>query len=620
MSEDFLVKLGWLPRPPHDFRLHLSQLGSFETARNLRLLASTALDSNQLNALARRLQKYSAAGAGLDGLTGFNIGIVSSTTTELILPSIVGTGLRFGLAVDAVSAPFGQMAQVCAGLTPAFNDKTLDAVLLMPDIRHLPSSVEAALEQLQEMRAGIARNWGVPCIVQNLVPFPEALYGSLDSMIAGSNRKFCLDFNAGLALQIQNSSDVQFDAAGLAANIGNARWHDPVMFNQAKLPFAQDLVPLYSDHICRLLAAMRGKNRRCLVVDLDNTLWGGVIGDDGLDGIVLGQGDALGEAFIDIQRTLLALRDRGIVLAVCSKNDDTVAREPFRQHPEMLLREEHITVFQANWQDKASNIRAIADALQLGLQSLVFLDDNPVERDLVRSYLPEVAVPELPIEPALFTRALLSAGYFDTVYMSEEDRLRVADYQANARRVAIREQAADMDSYLQKLNMCADIRPFDEVGIKRITQLINKSNQFNLTTRRYTEPEVRAFLADPAYHTWQIRLRDSFSDNGMISVLICKKDIDAWDIDTWLMSCRVLGRRLEELVLRELVKVARTHGVAKIRGMYLATERNSIVKEHYKTLGFRQTGSSGQDSTWELEVASYTEPELPFMTADSGLN
>jgi FkbH-like protein len=612
MPEDFLASLRWLREPPEDFRAQLKNLTPANAARVLRSLANTALDDNQLHALAKRIDLQRQAGADFSAFTPITLGVISATTSDLFIPALNGTGPRFGLDVTALAAPFGQMAQICAGLTPAFDRQLPDAVLLIPDERHLPAECEAALDHIRQLRAGVSQIWGVPCIIQNLVPFPEALFGSHDAIIGASRRKFCTDVNTALAHDLQDSHDVLFDAASLAASVGTARWHDPAIFNRAKIAFAQDLVPLYADHICRLLAALRGKTRRCLVLDLDNTLWGGVIGDDGLEGIELGQGDANGEAFIEVQKAALKLRERGIMLAVCSKNDDSIAREPFRNHPEMLLREEHIAVFQANWQDKASNIKAIADTLNLGLESLVFLDDNPVERDLVRSHLPTVAVPELPNEPALYVRALMSAGYFESLHLSDEDRTRVADYQANAQRAEIMELAADLDSYLETLDMRAELRPFDDIGLRRITQLINKSNQFNLTTRRYTETEVQTFASNDGYSTWQIRLQDSFSDNGMICVVICERSADAWTINTWLMSCRVLGRRLEELVLRELVKSAKADGAAVLRGTYIATDRNGIVKEHYKKLGFTQISGDDGLSEWELEIDSYAEPQLPF--------
>ena len=281
------------------------------------------------------------------------------------------------------------------------------------------------------------------------------------------------------------------DVASLAETVGLANWHSPAQWNIAKFAFDAKFLPLYADHVGRILGALRGKSRRCLVLDLDNTVWGGVIGDDGLEGIVIGQGDATGEAYLDVQRTALALRERGVVLAVASKNSDEIARSVFREHPEMLLRENHIAVFQANWNDKATNISAIANELALGIEAMVFLDDNPVERGLIREMLPQVAVPELPDDPALYARTLAAAGYFEAIAFSEEDRQRAEFYQDNARRVTLQKQAGDVDAYLVSLNMRIDFRPFDATGRSRIAQLINKSNQFNLTTRRYTEAEGR---------------------------------------------------------------------------------------------------------------------------------
>ena len=346
---------------------------------------------------------------------------------------------------------------------------------------------------------------------------------------------------------------------------------------------------------------------------MDNTVWGGVIGDDGLDGIVIGQGDATGEAHLHVQRTALALRDRGVVLAVSSKNTDDIARQPFQKHPEMLLREDHIAVFQANWNDKATNIKAIAEELSLGLDAMVFLDDNPVERGLVRKMLPQVAVPELPDNAALYARTLLAAGYFEAIAFSGEDRKRAEFYQDNARRVTLQKQAGDVDAYLVSLNMQMTLQPFDDTGRARIAQLINKSNQFNLTTRRYTEADVAAAQQDPNAFTLQVRLADAFGDNGMISVLICRRQQDDWDIDTWLMSCRVLGRKAETAVLQELITQARAQGIQRLIGRYLPTEKNKLVEDHYAKLGFALIDKRADGSAvWELHVQDAPLVDLPI--------
>lgn len=269
----------------------------------------------------------------------------------------------------------------------------------------------------------------------------------------------------------------------------------------------------------------------------------------------------------------------------------------------MALREEHIAVFQANWEDKATNIAAIAKELSLGLDSLVFLDDNPAERALIRRELPQVAVPELPDDPALYARTLAAAGYFEAIALSNEDRKRAAFYQDNARRVELKKSVADMGSYLTSLDMEITFQPFEATGRTRITQLINKSNQFNLTSRRYTEAEIAVLEADPTAFTLQVRLTDVFGDNGMISVVICRQaDPATWEIDTWLMSCRVLGRNVEAAVLGELMTNAATRGVIRLVGRYYPTDRNSMVRDHYQKLGFDPAGVEGLVTTWEIDT------------------
>ena len=386
-------------------------------------------------------------------------------------------------------------------------------------------------------------------------------------MVPGAWRFLVAETNRRLLTESAKSNALVFDVAALAAMVGVAEWHSPAQWNMAKLPFDSRFVPLYAEHVGRLLGAILGKSRRCLILDLDNTVWGGVIGDDGLEGIRVAQGDTEGEAHLELQRLALSLRSRGVVLAVSSKNEDATARLPFQSHPEMLLREEHITVFQANWNDKATNIVAIAKELSLGLDAMVFLDDNPAERALVRQTLPDVAVPELPEDPAMYARVLGTAGYFDAVSFSDEDRKRAEFYEGNARRVALQAQVTDMDAYLKSLEMVIRFEPFDAVSRARIAQLINKSNQFNLTTRRYTEAEVESLERDERAFTLQVRLTDAVGDNGMISVIVCRTvEPRTWAIDTWLMSCRVLGRRVESMVLREIIPPCRGAGYRAPRG------------------------------------------------------
>jgi FkbH-like protein len=388
----------------------------------------------------------------------------------------------------------------------------------------------------------------------------------------------------------------------------------------AKFPFADELIPLYADHVARTVAAIRGKSGKVLILDLDNTIWGGVIGDDGLEGIHIAQGDARGEAHLAVQRLALDLRQRGIVLAVSSKNTDEVAREPFEKHPEMLLKLDHIAVFQANWNDKATNIQAIADELSLGLDSMVFLDDNPAERGLVRKLLPQVRVPELPEDPAYYARTLAAAGYFEAVAFASEDLKRAGFYQDNAKRASLQKQVGGVDAYLASLDMTIAFQPFDATGRARIVQLINKSNQYNLTTRRYTDPEVTEAENDPEVFTLQVRLADIFGDNGMIGVVICRPEgAGVWEIDTWLMSCRVLGRKVEHMVLREVLEHARAAGIVKLSGTYRPTDRNKLVVDHYAKLGFTKVEEHASGFTrWELPVDGADPQGAPMKVISQG--
>jgi FkbH-like protein len=631
---DLYSELAWLPRPPSDFRERRREAVRLEAPAGsiIAQLASYALSENQLRQLHSTMDAVKEQGRSLAPLTPFKLGIVGNGTLDYLTPLLTASAARHGVDLDCVTANFGQMAQEAFDPDSSISAAKPDAVLLAIDARGLPlrmgvdekaarESVEASVAYLATLRSAFRTNANASCIVQTLAPQPETLFGNFDRRFAGTTLALCSEFNAALVDSLLGTPDVLFDVAALAQTVGLASWHSPKQWNVGKLAFDAKYLPLYADHVGRIVGALRGKSRRCLVLDLDNTLWGGVIGDDGIDGIVLAQGDATGEAFLEVQRAALALRDRGVVLAVSSKNTDEVARGPFRQHPEMLLREEHIAVFQANWQDKASNISAIASALSLGTDAMVMLDDNPAERALIRAALPEVAVPELPDEPSLYARILAAAGYFESVSFGDEDRNRAGSYEANAQRIAVRNQVADLDTYLSSLQMKIGFKPFDAIGRARIAQLINKSNQFNLTTRRYNEIEVAAFEADSNTFTLQVRLEDAFGDNGMIGVVICSNaSSEDWEIDTWLMSCRVLGRRVEQMVLAEVLSHARARGAKRVIGTYVPTGRNALVQDHYSKLGFEPLDKDESGATrWTIETSAKIGP-VPMVVERAGFD
>jgi FkbH-like protein len=621
VSNSIYTHLSWLAQPPDSFSLQCKALLEAESncvGQRLRSLATFALNENQLNRLAKVAEGLRRSGAQLTPLTPFRLGILSNSTTDYIAPALVASALRYGISLECIRADYGQIVQEALSPDSTINAAKPDAVLIGIDYRALPirseigdreaahAAIEGAFDYLETIRRGIKEHSGAVCLVPTFAPAPEPIFGSFDRVLPGTCRYIIAALNRRLADSVWGTEDVLFDVASIAEGVGLADWHSPTQWNLARLPFSNTFLPLYADHLSRIVAALRGKSRRCLVLDLDNTVWGGVIGDDGLEEIQCAQGDATGEAFRSVQRLALDLRERGIVLAVSSKNNDDIARSPFRSHPEMLLKEHHIAVFQANWNDKATNIKAIAEELSLGLESIVLLDDNPAERGLVRQMLPEVGVPELPADPALYARTLSAAGYFESVAFSSEDSSRAAFYQDNARRVSLRKQAGNVEAYLVSLNMEITFQPFDAASRTRVTQLINKSNQFNLTTRRYTEAEIAEIESDSNCFTVQVRLADSFGDNGMISVAICRESSRSeWAIDTWLMSCRVLGRRVENMLLCEILEHARRNEIRKLTGIYRPTGRNTLVQDHYRKLGFTQTGSQPDGATaWELDVKS----------------
>jgi len=612
-------RLFWLPPPPEDFRKRLKALPDAGKAAALRDLAGHSLEINQLIQLDRALDKADPSPDGT--LSPVRLAYLSDATTDYIAPAIAGSALRHGIHAKLWRPDFGlslpsllQERGELAGFAP-------ELVLLAFDHRALGLNrhtyeADAAVDNAiatAELMLDRARALGAQAIAATIAAPPEPWCGHLDRRVPGSVTAQIAAFNDRLTALVEAKGAILFDVAGLAETVGRARWHNPVQWNGAKQPFDLDLVPLYADHVARILGAVRGRSRKCLVLDLDNTLWGGIIGDDGLEGIALGSGSPRGEAHHAIQNYALALKARGIVLAICSKNEEDAARLPFTGHPEMLIKEADVAVFVANWEDKATNLARIAKTLNIGTDALVFLDDNPAERARVRQMLPEVAVPEVPEDPAWYPAALAQAGYFETIALSADDLKRAEQYRANAERAASMESLGDIDAYHRSLEMVCSIAPFDEVGRARITQLINKSNQYNVTTRRYTEAEVAATGADPNRLGLQVRLTDRFGDNGMISVVIFDKAGEEWLCDTWLMSCRVLGRRVEEAVLDVVVDLARAEGVKRLRGDYIPTAKNRMVTDHFARLQFEKVADREDGgSSWVLDLDSYKSPKLPM--------
>ncbi len=393
------------------------------------------------------------------------------------------------------------------------------------------------------------------------------------------------------------------DLLAVQISLGMDKFYDPVLYYNAKVNIALDAMGYVAKQVIDVLSAMQGHAKKCVVLDLDNTLWGGVIGDDGLSGIEIGE-LGRGHVFTDFQLWLRSLKQRGILLAICSKNDEDNAKEPFEKHEEMVLRLSDFAMFVANWEDKATNIRFIQKTLNIGMDSMIFIDDNPFERELVRSMIPEICVPELPSDPARYLSFLQGLNLFETASYSSEDADRTGMYQAEAKRRESEASFTSLDDYLISLEMKGCAAAFDKLHYPRIAQLTQRSNQFNLRTVRYTEEEIERVASDDSYVTLYYTLRDKFGDHGLVSVVIMKKESDEeFFIDTWLMSCRVLKRGMEEYIINRLVEEAGTHGAKKLRAEYIPTAKNKMVEHIYDAMGFDCIG----EGLYSLDIRKFKE-------------
>ena len=575
------------------------------------------------------LRAVAAQETSTTGLRSLRIALLASHTVDHLVPAIRIAGLQRRLALSVHVAPYGMYRQALL-----MDDAQLAAfapqlVVLALDARDAPlqlpldasqADVDTVVaERVDELRLLWRRareRYAAQVVQQTIVPADPPIFGSFEALVPASPYALIDRLNAAIRAAAREDGVLLMDLAWEAArgSYGDGL-AEPVRWHQAKQLVSPNLAPLYGDQLARIAAASIGLSRKCLVLDLDNTLWGGVVGDDGVEGIHLGQGSPSGEAFLAFQRYAALLARRGIILAVCSKNDLSVAEAAFN-HPEMAIKRSDIAAFVANWDDKAGNLRRIASMLDIGLDSLVFVDDNPAERDVVRRELPEVAVPELPDDVADYPARVAAAGYFEAVSFTSDDATRGRNYALNAERKAAMSQATDMDGYLRGLEMVLTATPIGTAELSRSTQLINKTNQFNLTTRRYSEAEVERIANDPRSVALAIRLADKFGDNGLISVVLARPDdaiaADELLIDSWLMSCRVLGRQVEEAVLEVLAQAAIAAGYSALVGEYRPTERNGMVAEHFPRLGFDQypvpDGASSEATFWRYDLRSARNP------------
>jgi FkbH-like protein len=619
------MSMSWLPAPL-DFRGDLrAALETTDSTARVEKLASLA--QHRLGFLETMQLDRSLGRAAADTVPGFSLvrlAILASSTVDHLVPAIRVAGLRRRLLIDIHLGAYGQHRQDL--LDPAsplyrFAPQTVllsltarDATAGVP-LSATNSEVDQAIaryvDELRHLWRKAREAFKATVIQQTFLNATHAVFGNYDRLVPGTPSRLVARVNDLSSRAASSEGVLILDIARASERDGIDAWFDAGRWMQAKMEIAPQAAPLYGDLAVRIIAAQRGLSKKCLVLDLDNTLWGGVIGDDGLEGIVLGEGSASGEAHLALQRYVLQLKARGVILAVCSKNDPAIAEAVFRDHPEMVLKRPDIAAFMANWNDKAENLKAIAAQLNIGLDSLVFLDDNPVERARIRQSLPMVAVPELPEDVAHYVRGIADAGYFEAVSFTPDDKRRSDQYAANAEREALLASSESMGDFLRGLRMSVVFGPVKAVDLARATQLINKTNQFNPTTRRYTAEELAAIAGAPESVTLQFRLLDRFGDNGLISVLILRPEpgrSDVLEIETWVMSCRVFGRELEYEAMNIAVEIARLRGARVFRADYIPTEKNGVIRDLYPSLGFtRANGETAENGAeqWSLNLAEY---------------
>jgi len=397
------------------------------------------------------------------------------------------------------------------------------------------------------------------------------------------------------------------DFTSLQSQYGYHFTFDPKLYTSADIVHSIDFIPYIAKSILDIVCSISGIFKKCLILDLDNTVWGGIIGDDGIEGIQIGD-LGIGKAFSELQLWAKQLKQRGIILCICSKNTEEVAKEPFALHPEMVLKLEDIAVFMANWDNKVDNIKYIQSVLNIGFDSMVFLDDNPFEREMVRNGISDITVPHLPEDPAEYLGYLRTLNLFETASFTDEDEIRTQQYQEEAKRNILQKSFSNEQDFLKNLNMLSDLKPFNKFTIPRVAQLTQRSNQFNLRTIRYTEEEILQIADSKEYFSLSFTLEDTFGEHGLIGIVILKNiDNVSVFIDSWIMSCRVLKRGMENFTLNKIVELAKEKGFNRIIGEYIPTKKNAIVKNHYSDLAFKREGEE-----WILELANF-EPLETFI-------
>ncbi len=550
------------------------------------------------------------------GLKPVKIALLGDSATQFLAMAIRGMGYEAGLDIQVYEADYDLIFEtIIDAENKIYTDKFDYIVLFHSPEKMLHSFYNAGIEDqkkfaentlryFQNISDTIRKHCNAGIVIANLPEINDGVFGSFSSKTPASFLYQLRKINVGLQDLAAGTKNIFIaDLLSQVNNFGYSNAFSAKFYITSQNLFALDFLPAVAKVFTDIFAALSGKFKKVLILDLDNTTWGGIIGDDGIENIQIGD-LGIGKAFTRLQYWAKALQRRGILIGICSKNDEHIAKEVFEKHPDMVLRMEDISIFVANWSNKGDNIKYIKDVLNIGMDSIVFIDDNPFERNLVRTMCPEVTVPELPEDPADYLTFLRSLNLFETASFTEEDMIRTRQYKEESERVVLQQSFESVDEYLVSLEMQAKVEPINAFNLARCAQLTQRSNQFNLTTIRYTEEQLKAFT-DADGKALCISLKDKFGDYGLISLLLLEKKENVLDVNTWIMSCRVLKRGVEELAVNEIVKAAKEMGCNEVRGKYLPTPKNGMVKNLYSTMGFQAI----DENISRLEVSSFKNLE-----------
>ena len=548
------------------------------------------------------------------------VALLGDTATQLLVTAIKGEAVDRGFSLDLYEGEYSQVERQLMDPTSELYEFDADIIIVFQSTHklgeyHSSLSMENQVLLAEERLSFIASLCENPSFANKKIiyfNYPEiedVVFGSYANKVESSFSYQVRKLNFELMnLSRQYSNLFICDIAGLQNLFGRQFMFAPNVYMTTEMVLSVNALPYVASRVVDIIAAIKGQFKKCLILDLDNTVWGGVIGDDGLEGIELGHGLGIGKAFTEFQMWIKKLKQRGIIICVASKNNEETAKEPFEKHPDMILKLDDIAVFQANWETKVDNIRTIQGILNIGFDSMVFLDDNPFERNMVRENIPGITVPELPEDPAMYLEYLYSLNLFETASYSNADKDRTKQYQVEAKRVSLSKTFTNEADFLKSLNMISTVSGFTKFNTPRVAQLSQRSNQFNLRTVRYTEADIESMAQNPDVIDLSFTLEDKFGDNGLISVIIMKKqDDETLFVDTWFMSCRVLKRGMENFTLNTMVEYAKAKGYKRIIGEYIPTPKNKMVEMHYPNLGFSQIESS--PNQYVLDLTTYTPKE-----------